>query len=356
MISLKKNILSFWEWFCQKHTSMEDLLREGSILPVTRVIEEQLRRHNIPTPCQIFFSEKDSRFLLALSAGGNKTNQFIHRFWKESAPDFLLDDWQFLAGYPAAEHPEGVSFPLGDKHLFPENFPVLYRADQQRQKFDIQVVSPDLAAAPKDTQLRYLARFLQFFLGENLAEIYLGEMEVIPQAPLFPIPGTQKTTLSQFPKILRQAPLLLNVVWTEDPTQICFGYQAPPDQRNPAFPRGDIISGFGRGTALLDSPFSLANELRQRGGAYCYLSFPLDMIPEDFSEMDFREDSLRFLEQMMEEFRLGYVVGTAVSRDNLYIDIITFDEETFRAVARDIEFDLLLPAAIKTFDFPGTLH
>lgn len=356
MNSLKKEILSFWEWFCQKHTSLQELLREGSILPATRIIEEQLKKHHIPPPCQILFSESDPRIILALSAGGDKTHQFIHRFWKESAPEYLWEEWNFLAGYPASEHPEGVSFPLGDKHLFPENFPVLYHPDPQRQKFDIQVVSPELAAAPKDTQTRYLVRFLQFFLGENLAEIYLGNMEVIDQIPLFPIPGTQQTTLANFPRILRKAPSLLHVIWTEDPTQVCFGYQAAPDQRLPELPRGDIISGYTRIAPLLDSPFTMAEELRQRGGAYCYLSFPLDMIPEEYSEQEFQEQAFRFLEEMMTDFRLGYVVGSAVGSNSLYFDVITFDEEIFRAVAKDVEFDLLLPAAIHTFDFPGKLQ
>lgn len=168
-------------------------------------------------------------------------------------------------------------------------------------------------------------------LGASYAELYIGEIACASKEPNPPFPGT-RMTLHEFCDTVRRTPLERGWLTLKDPTAICYGYHG--DNEPGEGMREDIQMGFTRHPQLIESPFSESEALMNMGGMYCYLYYPTDET-HSRAQMEKRAELNGKVEQLMDEYRLGYALGMAQGTDFCYIDLFVADEPTFSAIFRD---------------------
>ena len=346
--TVKDSVFSFWQWFEGNHELLEKMIKEQRNLQAAQYISHQLASLRLPYICQVGLEEDTGRFCLSLRSNGNKTIQFICHFWKEQAPASLLSGWNFSPFHPALRAPEAIPLLMDGVQYHPEQCRILCYTDMERQKFNLQVFSPEFISLPENSRIRLIFLMLYLFLGEALSEIYLGAVEALEKFPAIPMAGGEELDFPSLAEKIRGCHEELGWPWVSDPTQICFGYQITREKGPSPSPREDIVMGFTRHPHLLDESYSTADELHSTGGEYGYFYYDNGQIPEE-DQLSFRDDLLHKIEQILDLYGIGYVIGAATGLIWSYLDVIIFDFPTFQAVFRNPEQLLGFPLNFHSF-------
>lgn len=325
--TLKARIHFFWESFADQEPTLRELIDRGETQLASAAINHFLIRLKLPPLATV--AKSADGYVLMMCPRGDKTAQLVSRYWAYLAPD--TPGWTVQPfGHPTEAELAQLLSAMG-MQWDPDAFTVYCVVDDAEQKYQVNAVSP-LFSAEHRTESRVFCRTLFFMLlGAAYAELYIGDIACAPAEPNPPFPGT-RMTLAEFCDTVRCTPTTRGWLMLKDPTAICYGYHG--DEEHGDGMREDIQMGFTRHPQLIDSPFSESEELMHMGGMYCYLYYPTDTAdPHAFMEK--RAELNGKVEQLMDEYRLGYVLGMAQGSDFCYIDLFVADEPTFSAIFRD---------------------
>ena len=327
MSTVKQKIIQFWNWFAENRTQLEQMIDANEPDYASLAAGSQLEALRLPIFCEAGL--RNGAYTLSLCPCGDKTAQFTARFWQWLAPAYK--NWRFSAFHqPEYDPPHSLLRLLGSEHD-PTAFTFYCTADEKAQKYCLCVVSPSFAEHTQEENAAFCRLLFYLLLGEAITEIYIDEIDCRSEAPQAQQPPLR---LTEFTQLMRQLPTLHAWPWVNDPTAMCFGYQ--PASEPTDLPRGDITGGFTRHPQLLSFPFETAEQLRLRGGSFCYLYYPVAEA-NPIAETLRRNERGSQIEHFLQLYSLGYVLGNAFGTRYNYIDLIIFEEPVFRAVFFDLE-------------------
>ena len=134
----KERIERFWNWFEVFRPELEQAISAGKYDLAAAFCGSKLKGLGLPFLCET--GTAGGSFSLSMCPCGNKTEQFICRYWKQLAPE--IEKWQF---FPFRQ----PHIPLGESKLrlagtdFDTSLFSFYcTANEERQKYDIVAVSP----------------------------------------------------------------------------------------------------------------------------------------------------------------------------------------------------------------------
>lgn len=340
-LTLKRRVQIFWGWFMLHQPEIEQQVQEGHWDYAAALIGSNLDKLGLPALCEV--RSENSVYTLSFSPCGDKTRQFICRFMVQMAPE--LKKWQFYAfRRPSAMASEELMHITGNDWS-PHLFRVFCTIDDHDQKYHLFVTSPVFQGRPEGECVALCRMIFYLFLGEAYTEVYIGDVRCGEQPPEEEDLGFEMS-LPDFCDLVRRTPAERPWSCVNDPTSLCFGYQAHESDSDAM--REDIIGGFSRHMHLLASPYAESAALAQMGGAFCYFYYvPGPLSARDRTEE--RADLVAHLEQLLGTYSLGYVLGSAQGTDFCYIDLIIFDEPEFRAVFEDSELLLGIQMNIDYF-------
>ena len=190
-MTLKRRIQLFWGWFEKYRKRMEEELDNGRAAQVAAVIGTHLERLGISILCAA--GMVDGRYTVSLSPCGDKTRQFISRYWAQLTP--RLKNWTFRPfRRPSAEAAQELAN-LVQQECRPEDFVVYAAADEEQQKYHVHVVSP-LLDPFKGFGVPLCRMIFYLFLGEVYTDLYIGKIQCSPEEP-DPVPEGEKMNLAQ---------------------------------------------------------------------------------------------------------------------------------------------------------------
>lgn len=335
----KERVLQFWSWFGAVRPELKQAISSGKYDLAGAFCGSKLKGLGLPFLCEAGGS--GGNFALAMCPCGSKTEQFVCRYWRQLAPE--LENWNFFAFRQPRTPADCQKLRLGGTEIDASLFTFYCEANDERQKYDITVVSPIFSGRTDAEKHAFGMMLLYLFLGEALTEVYIGDL-ICRDTP--PKNAGSSMSFSEFCAMLQSTPATRAWPWVNDPTALCFGYH--PTTGSEEGLRGDIIGGFTRHVPLLGAPFDEADGLRAFGGVFCYFYYPAQQ--HDAAE---RSNLAARLEQLLETYRLGYSIGSAFGSEYNYLDMIIFDEPVFRAVFQDTEAVLGTPMFLDYFGGHG---
>lgn len=342
MATFKDSVFSFWQWFDENHALLEEALKNGESAAATAITRAVLDAHGLSYPC--VYGEEGEKYTLTLCPCGDKTAQFLCKFWKEQAPGHLAGGWAFFAiRRPAREELQELA---DDQRVPPAaSVHVFYRVLEEQQKFDVMVTAPLFAGQAEEQRLRAALFLLQVMLGETASELYIRRVETGDAQPGGEWEGP--LPLPEFAAMVAQVPLTRPWPWCNDPTTICYGYRLQPEPGAESL-REDIALGFTRHPVMLEHPNVADDYLRAKGGAFCYLYFENAGLPPE-EAVAARNEALGKVEQLLALYGVGYVLGGATGLFYSYIDLMLLDEPAFCAIFRNPETLLGRPMGFAYF-------
>lgn len=327
-MSLKRRIKLFWGWFLKCRKKIEQELDRGEAEKIAALIGNRLEKVGVSILCEV--GKSDGQYVLSLSPCGDKTRQFISRFWAQMAP--RLKNWVIRP----FRRPGPESLQELDRLLQTEGIAagctVYCQVDDEQQKYHVHLVSPMLDVPP-GVGVSMCRMMLYLLLGEAYTDVYIGKIRCSGQVP-DPVPKGAVMTLEDFCTLVRNTSLERTWPYVLDPTSLCFGYH---DEENGGDRmREDIYGGYTRHPRLKDEPAAESSALQSMGGVFCYFYYEAERLP--VPELARQQAELTGkVEQMLDAYKLGFVVGSAQGTDFGYIDLMIFDEDEFRAVIMDLE-------------------
>ena len=326
-MTLKKRVQAFWKWFSAHRRQLEKALDAHRADQAAAAVGKQLELLDLPILCEAGAAQ--GRYMLSMSPCGDKTRQFVSRYWGQLAPHFK--NWDIRPfRRPDMLRTEELS-DLLQRECNPEAFVVYCQTDEEEQKYHVHVVSEELAVFGSG-RVGMCRMMFYLLLGEAYTDVYIGKIRCSAKVP-DPAPKGTKMTLTEFCTMVRETPSQKPWACILDPTSLCFGYQNEDNGGDGM--REDIYGGFTRNVRLLNEPGNESAEMLHMGGMYCYLYYePKQRVPQVVA-MEQAELTGR-LEQLLDQYRLGCIVGSAQGTDYCYIDLMIADEPEFRAVFRDL--------------------
>lgn len=340
-MTLKSRIQNFWGWFIKYRKTMEKDLDNDRAEQVAAIIGTHLERLGLSILCEV--GKEDGKYIISLSPCGDKTRQFISRYWAQMAPK--VRNWTFRPFRRPVETIGQELSRLIQRECNPDEFTVYCVVDEELQRYHVHVVSPVLDPY-KGYGVPLCRMIFYLLLGEAYTDVYIGKIRCSGKEP-DPVPPGKKMTLAQFCDMVRNTSLERAWACVLDPTSLCFGYQDEENNGGDGM-REDIYGGFTNHLKLKNEPASEASALLDMGGVFCYFYYDAERIPPP--KLAEQQALLTGkIEQMLNAYKLGYVVGSAQGTDFCYIDLIIFDEPEFRAVCRDIAWIVGHPLNLEYF-------
>ncbi len=326
-MTLKKRVQAFWMWFSAHRRQLERALAAHDAERAAAMVGKQLEQVDLPILCEAGTAE--GRYMLSMSPCGDKNRQFACRFWAQLAPRFK--NWD-IRPFRRPDTLRTEELPgLFQRQCNPETFVVYCQTDEEEQRYHIHVVSEELAAFGGG-RVAMCRMMFYLLLGEAHTDVYIGKIRCSAKVP-DPVPKGTKMTLTEFCTMVRETPSQKPWPCILDPTSLCFGYQNEDNGGDGM--REDIFGGFTRNTRLLNEPGNESAEMLRMGGVYCYLYYePKQKVPQIAATE--QAELTGKLEQLLDQYQLGCVVGSAQGADYCYIDLMIADEPEFRAVFRDL--------------------
>lgn len=325
--TLKQRMQMFWSWFAGRQEMLRGLTENGSTLLASAIVNHSLSRLSLPSIASVSNTPDGPELMMCPRA--DKTEQFVCRYWAQTAPDIAWRIQPF--GHPSEEEITHVLNAMGVEY-HPEDYTIYCVVDDAEQKYQLNVVAPVFSENYRSECRTFCRMLFYLLLGATYAELCIGEIACAPAEPDPPFPG-EKMNLRDFCAMVRRTPEERPWLTMRDPTAICYGYHG--DEETGEGMREDIQIGFSRHPQLLASPFSESEALMKMGGVFCYLYYPSDS-PDPRAQANKRSELTARVEKIMDEYQLGYVLGTAQGSDFCYIDLFVTDEPTFYAIFRDM--------------------
>ena len=340
MKTLKRKIEEFWEWFQAEHFRLEREIDAGDKEFAANEIGSRLNNAGISILCEA--GKNGNGYAVTLSPCSDKTAQLLCRFWRELAPE--ISRWKFqpfrkpqVGVIPELVRALGSNFALDSLRFY-------LTVKEKEEKLDVWVVSHLFTERDLDDDLALCRLLCYILLGEAATEMYIGKVTTAgtpPEQADYP-----ELDAGQFVTVVESAPLVRPWSVAEDPTSLCFGYGKEKEDRDQL--RQDILAGISRHPQLISYPFAVSDELRLKGGEYCYLYYAVDAKNPQNNAAKLSEN-LYQVENLLREYQIGYVIGHATGRDFNYIDLMILDEPLFRTLFHDTEHIFHIPVSVGYF-------
>ncbi len=175
--SLDDRIAAFWAWWPTVGAGIAGSIGDGSLQrwvePISRAVKDLDPRLGWELS-----AGAQARHALIVTPEGDPAVRPVALAWREAAPPADAT-WE----YHAARQPGPAgTLQLGGMDVDLADFRAIASWDSARERVDVNLWHPTVAAAPGDAGLRAAFLFLDNLLGEEVVERWIGAIDLLPEA------------------------------------------------------------------------------------------------------------------------------------------------------------------------------
>lgn len=165
-------IAAFWRWWKSARRRIELAITEGDLSP-TKEIAKRVRAIHKRLHWELCSGAR-SKYVLLLSSNGDPELRAIARRWEASAPR-RDKTWEFASSRPARPH---ATVTYAGRAMRVDECAFAFVVDKVREVLDVTVFHPAFARMTKDDRESSAVLLLDFALGEDGVERWIGTIEV----------------------------------------------------------------------------------------------------------------------------------------------------------------------------------
>ena len=339
MKSFKEKIELFWKFFLEEETYLRQCLQnKDSFQKARNRIEELIESTFYTRSFQIRFNSETNKWELMLTPEGNKAKLFALSYWKERAPEELLEYWSFyemqklmVTEAECTLEVCGIKIEIKDMSIYPS-------FEEDRINLEVYI---DQIEDTDDSEV-YMAFIIlmQQFIGEVYDMSYIGEVELINRPK-----DEERITLPQLKAYIEEAINNYELPLYEDLCEVYTIYELTPNPEHNRALREDVYKGKSALMSLIKEYYTgqlgTLDEGSQLGITYGFIFFNTEkMSPESALNLQNRlEDQLI---KINKEKHVVKYIGNATGLFRSYIDCIVFDM---------VEFISYLEELLDKYDF-----
>jgi len=321
MLNFVNNVNAFWNWFQHNHNRLSEFMWHKDTNNILAEISPELDKVFNGIPFQV--GGKYGEINLMLSPEGDMNRLLLARYWKEQAPQ--IQGWAFFHLKQPSESLEfGIRMNNGvDINL--DDFDILATPNVQSRRIDIEIFCKKLLKLDRESQFNIAFLMIDECLGEGYTETTIGNIDIARKDKKGMIP--LKTILSMVTKTFKENGWEL----FESPDKVYSGYQLQPNQSDNK-KRDDILFGSTSYINIINDYFNGNSRnydyVRSVGAEYMFIKYNHEHIQFE-EKVVFRGEIEDTLEPLLQEHKLGYLIGGATGIAYSYIDVIIFDADRF---------------------------
>ena len=345
-MSIKTNVLAFWDYFSKKQNTIETCLQKQDYETLSAILNELQDEVNRISGCEFFIEDVCEPLEMTFDPGPNKTCQYIAKVLKNSAPKNVKDHWiindQLVA---LSQKAIEAQVKIRDEVYTLPDFHVFYTKDSESQMFSCLVYCPGFRLIDNTENKKEMSMYLlELAIGQADYEAYIGSIDYLDQAD----PEMKFCNLIDFYDVIHEVVCQEQWKTYNSPLDIYSVFQ-PRQEAGHESLRKDMKFIFTTHPLLIEETLGQGQDvqldLRSKDGDFGFMYY--DNPFEGKENALFRQELSKKLNEAFVKENVAQVIGGAIGTSFSYIDWIVYD------VA---EFDRMFQQIKKQFDQPIELH
>lgn len=331
--SFKERVNDFWKHFEKEEASIRELMdaKAESNKLIDRVNEVLSVAFN-----NAYFElgqNEENKYELILTPEGDHSKLLPLQYWLEAAPEKLKQTWNFYSSKPGKA---GDSFELRmyDTSVSLKDVQIYTTIDEQAQKINLQVYSPNLMKLEENQRYSMLLIFLDQFIGEIYSMEYVGLIDFIEKP--FEVEGISAVQLK---KEIDAAIAKYEWFNPDNIAEKCTGYQMEPSKAKDWQLREDIYIGYSSCFPVLNAFYNHDSELFETfkaDGIFSGFLFYKNVDVPDDKMVPLRSEIEDKILAMAKPQGIADTIGGGTGFYFSYMDFIIYDMDAFMKVAKEV--------------------
>lgn len=280
-------------------------------------------------------SLQEKKCEIILTPEGNRVKWILYYYWMKMAPAELAVRWSFYAAKPPVAEPLPVSFNMYDIEVTDTDFAIYAEVNRSSSVIDLFVYAPKFDSCNEQQKYTILYVLLEHYLGEvNLME-YIGDITFVTEKEEQGVLVDAISLLSFLNEHIDKNKWLS----IDKPTDCYSTYTMDPVEEDTLDLREDVIAGNSSCIPVIneyynDDPtaFRFAMENGVLIGFFYYDN--TRFTPQ--TSVAFREEMTEKLIESTKGMHIVDVIGGATGLDYSYLDVIVYDFDAFRPIAKEL--------------------
>ncbi|MGL5317147.1 MAG: hypothetical protein ACRC9Q_00380 [Bacteroidales bacterium] len=280
-------------------------------------------------------SLQEDKCEIILTPEGNRVKWILYYYWMKMAPAELGVRWNFYAAKPPVAEPLPVTFTMYDIEVSDTDFEIFAEENRIGAVIDLFVYAPKFDTCTEQQKYTIFYVLLEHYLGEvNLME-YIGDITFVAKDQETGERVDAVSMLSFLNKHIRKNEWVL----IDKPTDCFSTYSMDPVEEDTLDLREDVIAGNSSCVPIINeyynddsTTFRFAMENGVMIGFFYYDN--TRFTPQ--TSVAFREEMTEKLLGQIKGRNIADVIGGATGLDYSYLDVIVYDFEEFRLIAKEL--------------------
>ena len=159
----KTRVSEFWDWFSENAVSFKQVIDQGRC---AELVDETSDHVSALAPHLAWVygpGLQPGRHSLTITGEGVRHQQFLTRYWAESAPE--IPDWDFFPARRPSLDAAQYGINIGDHNYTVDKMWLVPVTDEEEQVIHIRVWHPEFSEVPEEARLRVLFLLLDEVLA-----------------------------------------------------------------------------------------------------------------------------------------------------------------------------------------------
>ncbi|MGL4780593.1 MAG: hypothetical protein ACRCXN_07170 [Bacteroidales bacterium] len=331
--TFKLRIEEFWSKFqLQEKELYQMILSQDDPEAIMDRIQELL---NVAFESVYFeLATSEDKCILNLRIEGNRLIWFLNDYWKRKAPSGLSERWIFNAALPMTNDNTPIDLDVYGKEINANDFDIHAETNRQEAKINLEIVAPKLKDSTDQEKYSTLYLFLEHYLGEIEVMEYIGDIEFTDK-PAYP----DKLKFPEFAAYIQGRIDEHKWLRVDKPTSNFSTYSMDPVEEDTLDLREDVIAGNSACIPIINAYYNddptLFRFAMENGVFLGFFYYNNTKITPDTS-VAFRAEIEQKLEEKINGKGIADLIGGATGLEYSYIDIIVYDMDLFKPVAKEV--------------------
>lgn len=332
--TFKLRVEEFWKKFQLKELELYQMIRsQDDPEAIMSRIQELL---DVAFDSVYFeLSENEDKCEIILTPEGNRVKWILYHYWVQLAPEDLKTRWNFYAAKPPVSEALPVSFSMYDIEVSDTDFEIYAEVNRPSSVLDLFVCAPKFETCTDQQKYSILYVLLEHYLGEvNLME-YVGNITFVDKAHEEGTPVDAVSLLTFLQNHIDKNKWLS----IEKPTECYSTYTMDPVEEDTLDLREDVIAGNSSCIPVINEYYNddptVFRQAMENGVLIGFFYYDNTRFTPQTS-VAFREEMTEKLLESTKGMNIVDVIGGATGLDYSYLDVIVYDFDAFRPIAKEL--------------------
>ncbi len=323
---MSERVERFWSWFAKNEKTLLDIASGETSLEHDELIEFINQGTSLISPNVYFNIGGGNEFTFCVE--GSLYQFYLYPYIIAKAPEEIKSRWRFYPQKEEVKEPN-FSFKMYGVDTDTNSLQIKPHYKEEENTFQIEYFVPN-AEGIEDKKLDHLVyTFLELVIGEGVSYNYVAGIQRGEQSkdmiPLAELAEHIRATLKEKGKEYHTNPAKLYTVYRRNLEE--------QEENEDFVPRTDIFTGNTSFIELCSDYYQeedfLYCGINSFGADAAFLCFYLSEGLEGQTILDLRYELEDKINETLEKQGLGYVFGSAMSEDIIYIDLMLYNFRDF---------------------------